>query len=432
LTLWQLPYISVKSRLYAEGVEKGYFAINADNLPSLIDGFFGKAAVIDFSNPAAADWYTSKMKPLFDIGVAAIKTDFGEGAPIEANYHAGNGLMMHNLYPLLYNKAVFDYSHSQTGDNLIWGRSAYAGSQRFPVYWGGDPAARWGDLANLLNGGLGLGMCGFPFWSQDIGGFAGTPTPELYIRWAEMGLFMTHPRAHGPIAREPWAFGEQALTIFRTYADLRYRLLPYIYSEAVRCVAQSQPVMRPMVFDWQDDPSTYCISDQFMFGEALLVAPIVDESNQRKIYFPEGRWFNFWSEELRNGPRSVNCSAELEELPLFVKEGAIIPLAASSIQHTGTLNWDNLTLDIYPSGESSFQISPPDRATMDISCTEKEQEIYLHLTPSPTRYTIILHLSGQKASQIWANGQVIYGQMNGNALTFSIPAEMNTIIISLN
>lgn len=369
VTLWQLPYISTESCLYAEGIQEGFFAQAPDGSPYHIDGFFGPAAVIDFSNPKAVRWYQSKIRPLLEMGIAAIKTDFGEGAPPDARYAEVDGLAMHNLYPLLYNRAIFEITQETTGEGIVWGRSAYAGSQRYPVHWGGDPASLWDDLGNLWHGGLGLGLCGFPFWSVDIGGFAGTPSPELYIRWAEAGLFVTHPRAHGPIQREPWAFGERALHVFRHYAKLRYRLMPYVWSSAVKSVETSLPVMRPLVLDWQDDPTTFTIDDEWLFGEWLLVAPVLDERDWRLIYLPEGQWFDFWSNEIVNGPRWIRRNAPLEVLPLYVRAGAILPLAPD-MAHTGEKPWDPLTLAIYPSGESEFVLVDKDGATRTLlTCT---------------------------------------------------------------
>lgn len=354
VTLWQIPYIATQSVFYEEGVENGYFATNGDGSPWHIDGFFGQTAVIDYSNPAAVAWMQSKLEPLFDMGVAAIKTDFGEGAPPDAKYHSVDGLEMHNLYPLLYNRAFWEKTKAYTGEGIVWGRSVYAGSQRYPVVWGGDPAALWEDLGNLWHGGLGLGLCGFPFWSVDIGGFGGTPTPELYIRWAQAGLFVSHPRAHGPIRREPWAFGEKAVEIFREYAKLRYRLMPYVWSSAHRAVETSLPLLRPLMLDWQDDPTVASIDDQWLFGENLLVAPIVDETNQRKVYFPAGRWYDWWTGAVIDGPRWQTVTAPLDRLPLYARGGAIIPLCGDA-PHTGAQDWSVITLKVFDPGRAASE-----------------------------------------------------------------------------
>jgi alpha-D-xyloside xylohydrolase len=394
VTLWQIPYIATESSFYAEGLANGYFAKQADGTPWFIDGFFGRTAVIDYSNPAAVAWMQDKLQPLFDMGIAAIKTDFGEGAPPEALYHGYSGLEMHNLYPLLYNQAFWEKTKQATGDGIVWGRSVYAGSQRYPVQWGGDPAALWEDLGNLWHGGLGLGLCGFPFWSVDIGGFGGTPTPTLYIRWAEAGLFVSHPRAHGPIHREPWAFGEQAVEIFRRYARLRYRLMPYVWSTAHHSVETCLPIQRPLLLDWQDDPTVAGIDDQWLFGEALMVAPIVDEGSQRKVYLPQGVWYDYhtgapWYNW--DGGRWITVDAPLDHLPLYARGGSIIPLCDDA-PHTGAQDWSHLTLDIFwTTGDFSFRLHDRDGRPRLITCTHADNRLVIDLGDQPGRYTLRIH-----------------------------------------
>lgn len=380
LTLWQLPYISVHSSLYIDGKDKGFFAIGDDGQPRLIDGFFGPAAVVDFTNPDAADWYTAKLEPLFNMGVAAIKTDFGEGAPIDAHYAAGDGLSVHNVYPLYYNRAVFEKTVECTGEPIIWGRSAYAGSQRYPVYWGGDPAVRWEDLGNVLFGGLGLGLTGFPFWSQDIGGFAGTPDPELFIRWTEAGMFMTHPRAHGPIAREPWAFGDKAVDVFRRYANLRYRLLPYIYAEAQRLAPRGEPVMRALVLDWQDDPTTTDIGDQFMLGHALLIAPVLTQGTHRKVYLPDGDWLNWMDGSRVSGPRWITVRAELEELPMFQRGDSTLLLVEPE-SSSNELSVARVTARCFAPVRNGSRIEVSNGDVAEFAVTRDGTDLTFDLTP---------------------------------------------------
>jgi alpha-D-xyloside xylohydrolase len=390
LTLWQIPYIGTDSKFFAEGAEKGYFARKPDGTPRLIAGFFGQAAVIDYSNPETVAWYTGHMKRLFDMGVAAIKTDFGEGAPIDAEYATVDGLAMHNLYPLLYNDAIFNFTKAQTGEGIVWGRSAWAGSQRYPVQWGGDPAVLWGDLATLWHGGLGFGLSGFPFWSVDIGGFGGTPTPEQYIRWAQPGLFVSHPRAHGPIAREPWVFGEQALAIFQKYAKLRYRLMPYVWSMAHESVETSLPMLRALVLDWQDDPTVYTIDDQWLFGESLMIAPIFDLSNRRRVYFPAGRWVDFWTDEIIEGGGWQTVEAPLAVMPLYVRGGAIIPYAPD-MDYTEQKPWTPLTIDIYPHGNSSFTLFDRDNTPTLIRCEQVDGVVNITIDGSDREYHLRVH-----------------------------------------
>ena len=383
LGLWQFPYISTASALYEPGRAGGYFATGEDGEPLFIDGFFGPAAVVDFSDPEAVARYGQALQRLLHLGVSVIGTDFGEGAPPDANYHGGSGLALHNLYPLLYNKAVFEVTERTTGEGLVWSRSAYAGSQRYPLHWSGDPAACWEDLAADLRGGLGFGLCGFPFWSHDIGGFTGTPTPQLYVRWAQAGLFASHPRLHGSTGREPWRFGERALATFRADATLRYRLLPYVWSEAVRCVRQSQPLLRPLVLDWQDDPTTFTIGDQFLLGEHLLVVPVLDRLGRRRAYLPEGAWMDYWRGTVLHGPRWLELEAPLEELPIFLRAGAIIPMA-DPVPHSGMLDWDRLTLDIFPASSSRFVVVRDDLVETTVTCTDTAGWSQIELQPVPS------------------------------------------------
>lgn len=392
LTLWQLPYLSVRSRLYTEAKERGFFAMRGDDVAH-IGGFFGEAGVVDFSNPAAADWYVRELDRLFDLGVAAIKTDFGEGAPEDATWHDADGVAMHNLYPLLYNRAVYERTLERTGEGLIWGRSATAGSQRYPVYWGGDPAARWEDLGNVLAGGLSLGLCGFPFWSQDIGAFAGEPTEELYIRWAQAGLFMTHPRAHGAGPREPWAFGDRAEKIFRHWAEVRYQLLPYVWGESERLAPRGQPVMRPLVLDHTEDPSTYRVHDQFLLGRSLLVAPVVTPGTQRSVYLPAGRWVRWPDGEVLHGPRWHTVDASLEELPLFLADGAVVPRTTAVPQHTGEVDLGDLTVAVVPPSDGAAEHEVLDPATGEAVTVRV-------VRASSTRVTVELHGTGRVTLEV--------------------------------
>jgi alpha-D-xyloside xylohydrolase len=333
-----------------------------------LSGFFGDAAIVDYSNPEAATWMTEKLDPLFDIGVSCIKTDFGEGAPTDAHYYGVDGEEMHNLYPLLYNRAFYEKTKNRVGEGIVWGRSGYAGSQRYPVQWGGDPAALWEDLANLWHGGLGMGLTGIPFWSMDIGGFGGTPSSKLYIRWLQTGLFVSHPRAHGPIGREPWLFGEEAEALFRAYAELRYRLLAYIWTEAIRAVEHSAPMHQPLLFHAQDDPTAAHIDDQYLFGRDLLVAPMLDPSDHRAIYLTAGRWRDFWSDEPYDGPHWIHREVPLSELPLFVRQDAVIPEIALA-QSTDAADFSRVSLHLYPVDGCDRTVELPGEGRLRIEIT---------------------------------------------------------------
>ncbi len=365
--LWENPYVPQGTPLYAEGAANGYFVQDAEGEPYLITGWADMAlqqAAVDFTNPAAVAWWQEKHRQLLAMGVATFKTDFGEAAPDDGRYHDGTpGSLVHNLYPLLYNQAVFEVVDDHSGgQGLVWSRATTAGSQRFPVHWGGDSRTTFDHMAASLRGGLNLILSGFAYWSHDIGGFSGASNPALYTRWAQFGLFCSHARAHGTSPREPWAFGEETEDIFRKYAALRYRLLPYLYSCAARAVATGRPLMRPLLLDYQDDPTTHTLDLQYLLGDAFLVAPVFAETASVPVYLPKGRWVDYWSKHTYAGPGWVTVHAPLDTLPLFVREGAIIPMGPQ-IQYVEQKPLDPLTLDIYPAGEGAFTLlAPPSRA----------------------------------------------------------------------
>jgi alpha-D-xyloside xylohydrolase len=262
------------------------------------------------------------------MGVDTFKTDYGEYVPEDAVFENGqSGAAMHNLYPHLYNRAVYGAVASANGadDALVWARSAWTGGQRYPVHWGGDAQVSFSGMANALRGGLSASLSGFGFWSHDIGGFSGRPSEELYVRWAQFGLLSSHARCHGTTPREPWAFGERATAIFRRYAELRYRLLPYIYSHAEQTARTGIPVVRPLVLGYQDDRQARSVESEFLLGEDILVAPVFEPATSREVYLPEGEWVDYWTDERYAGEQWVAVDAPLERLPLFVRAPSLLP-----------------------------------------------------------------------------------------------------------
>jgi alpha-D-xyloside xylohydrolase len=346
ICLWQTPYVIEGTDVYREAQKKGLLAKKKG--PFLFISAF-PASPIDFSKPEAVAWYQGKLKPLLHMGASAIKVDFGEGIEPSMSFQEYDGRQMHNLYALLYDKAAFDVVKETTGEGIIWARSAYAGSQRYPVHWSGDNSATFENLLSCLRGGLSLGLSGFTFWSQDTGGFVGVPSDDLYIRWTQLTVFQSHMRFHGtpPKFREPWQFAPETQRIVRNYLDLRYRLIPYLYSEAQIAAAGGLPLLRHLVIDFQDDPTVFNIEDQFMSGRALLVAPILTKNKSRRIYLPAGIWYDFWTGERIEGRRWINREADIETIPVYVRGGTILPLAAA-VQCTDQLTTNGFTLKVYP------------------------------------------------------------------------------------
>jgi len=411
--LWITPYVAAGSRAYDEGLAGGYFLRRADgSLSPVIETFSGQdLAAIDFTNPQAVAWFQSKLETLLDMGVAVFKSDFGEQAPLDAIYHDGrSGLEMHNLYPLLYNRAVFELTERYYGRGLTWGRSGYAGSQRYPVQWGGDSYSCLDQMACQLRGLLSYGMSGVPFCSHDVGGFDYPPAafdrcerdgpwflkgdvcdPVVYARWLQFGVFSSHVRAHGKQPREPWEYGPEVEAIARRYLKLRYRLLPYIYSQAVKSSQTGLPMVRPMVLEFQDDPTTHRLDLQYMFGDHFLVAPVVRRDNRCRVYLPAGEWLDYWTREVMSGPRWLELEVPLEVLPVWVRAGAIIPLGPE-MTHTEEKPLDPLTLEFYrPQGDGQTTVYDEDRADIPVRYTRQGDQLTVEVGATPGQVEIVLY-----------------------------------------
>ncbi|MBN1436803.1 MAG: DUF4968 domain-containing protein [Sedimentisphaerales bacterium] len=337
VSLWQYNFVPPKENNinYKEGVEKGYFAKNSDGTPFCYPpgttGAWVDDLIIDFSNPQACRWYADQISDLIRLGAATIKTDFGEGIPEDACFQNISGKKFHNLYTLVYNAVVAEAIERVSGESVVWARSGTAGSQRYPIHWGGDSQCSWAGLAGTLRGALSMGLSGFVFFSHDIGGFIGRPTPELYIRWAQFGMFCSHARCHGAgnnNSREPWSFGDEAEEIFRKYAKLRYRLLPYILEQAARGSRTGEPLVRALVLEYPQDRNVRQIEDEYLFGESMLIAPVLEpleHGNKRSIYLPAGTWIDYWSKEtIVSTGQWIERDIDLETMPIYVKAGSII------------------------------------------------------------------------------------------------------------
>ena len=366
ISLWELPYISAQSPHYQIAATAGYLLhdsqgqpISVDISTPHVDGY--QRALVDLTNSAARSWWQDLHRPWLRAGVEIFKTDFGEGVPLAAV--AANGMTgeeLHNLYPLLYQDAVSEVIAQEKGrPAMIWGRSGWAGIQRYPAQWGGDPKTDLWSMRSSLRGGLNLALSAPGIWSHDIGGFYGLPpTPELYIRWAQFGLLSPLARAHGTTPREPWEFGEEALAIFKRYAFLRNRLAPYLYSTAWEMSADGLPMLRPLLLEYPDDPATATIDDAYLLGANLLVAPIFSESREpvaRTLYLPRDEWFDFWTDEHLTGGRFITRHAALDTIPLYVRAGTILPLGPA-VEHLADSPPEDITLEIYPGRASSARL----------------------------------------------------------------------------
>jgi alpha-D-xyloside xylohydrolase len=352
--LWQLPYFVPQNSLFDEIVENGLHVKGPKgNVPY-------EDAVLDFSNPATVEWYQDKIAGLLKLGVGAIKVDFGEAAPLNGIYASGRtGFYEHNLYPLRYNKTVADITHEINGEHIMWARSTWAGSQRYPVHWGGDPAASNSAMASSLRGGLSMGLSGFTFWSHDIGGFVESCPEDLYARWTPFGMLSSHTRSHGEPPTEPWEYSDKFLNLFRDAANLRYKLMPYIYAQAKYSSERGLPMMRAMFVEFPDDPGAWLIDDAYLFGSDILVAPLFEEVTSRDVYLPgKVKWVDYQSGKIYE-PGWNHIEAGKLPIVMLVRQGSVIPHIALA-QSTKFMDWSNIDLKVYGSNSGTGLVCLPD------------------------------------------------------------------------
>ena len=347
--LWQLPYFTPKNRFFREIVDGGMAVRNAaGSLPY-------EDAVLDFTNPKTVSWYQSKIEGLMKLGVATIKCDFGEAAPYDGFYHNGRGgLYEHNLYPVRYNKALWEQvERSHPGEGVIWARSAWAGSQRYALHWGGDAATTNTGMLGDLRGGISFGLSGFSFWSHDMGGFVTASPEDIYRRWLPFGFLSSHTRAHGAPPTEPWLISESFTKAFRQAAEMKYRLMPYVYAQAKDCTERGLPMVRALLVEFPDDPGAWLVEDQYMFGSQILVAPLLESGDSRTVYLPRGKWIDYQSGKVyERGYQTIKVG----EIPcvILVRDGSLIPHAPLA-QRTDQIQWDKVELKAYKADAKKCQ-----------------------------------------------------------------------------
>lgn len=381
---------------------------------------------VNFFDSTAVDWWweNGAMK-VVSLGAMFFKTDEGSAFGRKANESSKTGPTgeeaerLHNLYPLAYAKAPFERfseHNDMRGFNLT--REGYAGIQRYPYIWAGDWPSEWQYFKPVIRAGLNMGLSGVGYWSHNMGGFEHKADPELYIRWTQFGLFS--PMAHlfgmdHPGYKEPWNYGEEAERIFKKYDRMRYRLIPYIYSETWKMHKTGMPMMRALVLEYQNDENVYDIDDQYLFGSNLLIAPVTTKGAQtRVVYLPEGTWYDYWSGESYQGRQHYNIVTPLEKLPIFVKAGTIIP--QQKVLNLGQETADTLTLEIFPHGKSSYTIYDDDGksndymegefATTEVISQDSDQETEIEVQAPEGNYKVPERSYKLKIHQSEAPGQV--------------------------
>lgn len=353
ICVWEYPLVSVDGPYFGEFAAKGWlltdrrtgepyrYAFDPEPFGTVLTQL-PESGIVDFTHPDAYRWWCEAHRELFEMGVDMIKSDFGEQVEPDCVAHNGDtGDRLHNVYPLLYNKCVYEAAEAWCPSGaFLFGRAGWAGSQRYPVQWGGDPQADWEGLAASIRGGLSWGTSGGPFHASDIGGFyKDRRDPELYVRWTQAALFVSHFRFHGIGEREPWAYGPAAEAAIRQALDLRYRLLPYIWSAVEEASRSGLPVQRAMALAFPGDPASWAFEEQWMCGPDLLVAACPRPGGDVEVYLPAGHWTRFpQGGEAIAGGRVLRLTLALDEIAVFARAGARIPLGpavATSTAETG-------------------------------------------------------------------------------------------------
>jgi len=333
ICLWINPYIGQRSAIFDDAKRQGFLLKKADGSVWQTDLWQPGLGIVDFTNPGACKWFASHLRRLVEMGVDSFKTDFGERIPTDVVYHDGSDpVRMHNHYTVLYNEVVFGLLEEMRGkgDAMVFARSAHTTAQKFPVHWGGDCYSTFESMAESLRGGLSLGLCGFGFWSHDIGGFEGLPPPAVYKRWVAFGLMSSHSRLHGSSSyRVPWNYNADACDVLRFFTKLKCRLMPYLYAAAVEAHHEGVPAMRAMMLEFPNDPACATLERQYMLGSSLLVAPVFTEDGSVEYYLPAGRWTNLLTGEVQVGGSWQQASHDYMSLPLFVRPGSIIAFGSN-------------------------------------------------------------------------------------------------------
>ncbi len=335
--IWIVPFVNPAADNFKAAERKGYFVKNDKGETYMIKWWApsgtkelglesgGRGGMIDFTNPKAVKWWQKQIKKVVDLGIDGFKMDDCEQLPDDAVLFDGRKGNELKNYPLLYNKAVHDLMQKEKhGDFVLIPRAGWPGSQKYvPAFWAGDQNSDWDfkkGLPSVIRGAQSMGLIGYPFWGSDIGGYRWSPSKELFIRWTQFGAFCPIMSVGGKSYHEPWMFDTETIRIFRRFAQLHSDLFPYIWRYAQKAVSEGIPLMRPLFWDFPEDPQAWEKEFEYLFGGELLVAPIYQPGNERSVYLPKGQWMDFWSSEIYDGPNNIqNYEVSLSQIPLFIR-----------------------------------------------------------------------------------------------------------------
>ena len=351
--------------VYREAIEHDYFAkdVNGDVYVNAV--WPGDSAFPDFGRQEVRDWWGEKHQFLLDKGIMGVWNDMNEPAsfngplPDDVQFEYGAHEKVHNIYGHFMAKATYEGLAKNDGGKrpFVLTRAAYAGSQKYCGGWTGDNHSIWAHIALSLEQVCNLSVSGLAMCGSDIGGFGSDTTPELLVRFYEAAVFVPFFRNHsamGTRRQEPWQFDETTIDAVKKTVKLRYRFIPYIYDLAHECEKTGAPIVRPLVYEYPADKHVRNISDEYMLGSFVLVAPVIAPGKEaREVYLPDGDWYDYYTGEKYSGGRYILADAPLDKVPVFIKAGAIIPVADGEIRSTEDITEDKISILTYP-GKGSF------------------------------------------------------------------------------
>jgi len=449
--------------VFAEGVDGRHFVKDHDGLPLVGEVWPGPVCFPDFANPEVRRWWGDWHEAYLEAGVAGIWCDMNEPSlfdsptktmPLDARHGADGSLThdrAHNLYGSWMAQATREgLARLRPNERpFVLSRAGFAGIQRHAAVWTGDNFSIWAHLEQSLPMAMNMGLSGLAFVGPDVGGFSGDCVGELLARWTQVGAFTPFFRNHaakGTCDQEPWVFGPEVEEVCRRYIRMRYAWLPYLYTAFWRASQWGEPILRPLVYDYPDDPEVFACSDQAMVGPDLMLAPVVRPGvRKRLVYLPRGEWIDFWTGDRLMGGKHLPVDAPLERLPLFVRAGAILPRGPWA-PCVDRLNLERLTLHVYPAATMAGTWYDDDGASMayaqggynlwTIVGTRDGQEIRLTLQAeqsgyaSPTReLRIVIHGVGG-ASEVASDGASADWRMEGADLVIEAPMAPATWTVS--
>ncbi len=353
--------------VYEEGVKEGYFAKTPEGEVYVNEVWPGDAVYPDFGNPAVRTWWGEKQKFLIDMGVDGVWNDMNEPASFRGPLpddvvftdedRPAPHLEVHNIYGHNMAKATYEGWRKFSGRRpFVITRACFSGSQKYTTGWTGDNHSIWSHIRMAIPQMCSMGLSGMSFIGTDVGGFGSDCTPELFARWMQIGCFSPFFRDHcanGCRMQEPWQFGEEVLSISRKYLNLRYELLPYLYDLMHECEVTGMPMMRPLVLEYEKDEKVKNRNDEFMLGDRILAAPVVEQGAREKlVYLPKGEWYDYWTGKKMKGESFFVREAPLDVCPIYVKAGAVIPKYPVRT-HVGKNKDELLILEAYP-GEGTY------------------------------------------------------------------------------